>query len=479
MLFSIMIKKYYSPTSNEGGGLIITMDNYEHYFLLYIDKEVSATEKQLVEAFMEQHPHTKVEFEALQATILSYDNMTIDKTSLFKKIIITQDNYLDYATLYIDNELTNEEKEAFNSFLNHHIDYKKEFDLLQKIKLVKENTISFNKSILYKTSHSLFSKDNTIATILTAYIDGETTAAQNIEIKKLLDSNPTYQTEFALLQKAKLPIETIIYPHKASLYRKEKEEKVRPLIPMWLRYAAAACFIFTLGWLGLQQWNKPTNTESGTIVKKDNNTPQPSTITTKPITITDTSNTVVTTQPTIDNNPINENYTTPSNETKNNYIGENNRFVKTTLIPKKDITSPVTNLPQPRNINSTNNKTVLSNNNNEFIAKQDATPSKNKLPQEITTLGNDAKATPAVAKNNIAEPSNIITTSTLSTTPLTADNGYEASNVTVMNIDAEKIDKQGKVKKARGKVGSFLQKTLSKISNGSVGIGSYEIAIAK
>jgi hypothetical protein len=83
MLFSIMIKKYYSPISNEGGGIVITTDNYEHYFLLYIDNELSATEKQLVEHFIAQHPHTKADLEALQATILSYDNINIDKSSLF------------------------------------------------------------------------------------------------------------------------------------------------------------------------------------------------------------------------------------------------------------------------------------------------------------------------------------------------------------------------------------------------------------
>ncbi len=463
--------------SNEGGGIVITMDNYEHYFLLYIDKELSPKAMQLVEAFLQEHPHTKAELEALQATILSYDNITIDKTNLFKKISITKDNYLDYATLYIDNELTTEEKEALESFLNDHLDCKTEFDLLQKIKLAKEDAPSFNKSILYKTSHSLFSKDNSIASILTAYIDGETTAAQNIEIENLLANNPAYQSELALLQKAKLPLETIVYPHKASLYRKEKEEKVRPLIPMWLRYAAAACFIFVLSWFGLQQWNKPNTTNNGSFVKKDNTIPQPSTTTPQVVATPDTSNTLVTTQPTINNNNEQQNNTTPINASKNNYIDEKSRFVKTTLIPKKDITSPVTNSTQQRNISSTNNKTVLSN-NSEFIAKQDPTLSNNELPQEINSVGK-VKATPAVAKNNIAEPNHIITTSTLSTTPLTADNGDEASNVTVLNIDADKIDKQGKVRKARGKVGSFLQKTLSKISNGSVGIGGYEIAIAK
>jgi hypothetical protein len=479
MLFSIMIKKYYSPISNEGGGIVITTDNYEHYFLLYIDNELSATEKQLVEHFIAQHPHTKADLEALQATILSYDNINIDKSSLFKKTTITQNNYLDYATLYMDNELTDEEKEAFEIFLNNHIDFKKEFDILQKMKLVKEDAIVFNKSTLYKISHPLFNKDNTIATILTTYVDGETTAAQDIEIKNLLDHNPVYQTEFALLQKAKLPVENIIYPHKASLYRKEKEEKVRPLIPIWLRYSAAACFIFTLGWLGLQQWNNSNNTNSDTVVKKDNDNPQQSTTSPLLISTPDSSNPVATTtQPTIDNNPVNKNSTAPSNETKNNYIGENNNFVKTTLIPKKDITSPVTNLPQQRNINNTNNKTVLLNNSQEFIAKQDIISPNNELPQEMNTL-NKVKVSNTVAKNNIAEPNNIISTSTLSTTPLASDNGDEASNITVLNFDAEKIDKQGKIKKARGKVGSFLQKTLSKISNGSVGIGGYEIAIAK
>ena len=51
----------------------INRDNYEEFFVLYIDKELNAAERAAVDAFLNQHPDLRTEFEMLQETVLPPD----------------------------------------------------------------------------------------------------------------------------------------------------------------------------------------------------------------------------------------------------------------------------------------------------------------------------------------------------------------------------------------------------------------------
>lgn len=63
----------------------INTTNYEEYFLLYIDNELSAEEKTAVENFMEENPLYKNEFKLLQQTVLSPENIEFeDKVLLYR-----------------------------------------------------------------------------------------------------------------------------------------------------------------------------------------------------------------------------------------------------------------------------------------------------------------------------------------------------------------------------------------------------------
>src|SRR5437868_6014277 len=97
----------------------INRNNYEEYFLLYADKELSAEEKNMVQMFVKQNPDLEEEFMMLQQSVLKPDD-TIglqDKSSLFRnEQFINQDNYEEKFLLYTDNELTLSEIEETEKF---------------------------------------------------------------------------------------------------------------------------------------------------------------------------------------------------------------------------------------------------------------------------------------------------------------------------------------------------------------------------
>ena len=148
----------FSAHSGGGYGAVITRDNYEAYFVMYIDDELNATERKAVEQFIEQNPDLEEEMVMLQQSVLKADDHIVfeQKELLFKGTEhspINEQNYEEYFVLYGDDELTNTEKEKVEQFVYHHPQYQADFELIQQIKLVPDNALSFpDKAYLYRTA---------------------------------------------------------------------------------------------------------------------------------------------------------------------------------------------------------------------------------------------------------------------------------------------------------------------------------------
>lgn len=147
-------------SAHAGGGQreVITRDNYEAYFVMYIDDELSAADRKAVENFVQQHPDLEEELVMLQQSVLRADEHIVfeQKEILFKNsttpILVNEHNYEQYFVLYGDDELTNEEKDRIEQFVYHHPQYQAEFELIQQVKLVPDNTLTFpDKTYLYRT----------------------------------------------------------------------------------------------------------------------------------------------------------------------------------------------------------------------------------------------------------------------------------------------------------------------------------------
>ena len=168
----------------------INRNNYEDFFLLYADNELSKTERKIVEIFVQENPDLKEEFSMMKLTINSPDEKIklLDKSFLLKKEppFITENNYEEVFVLYHDDELSEQQKTETEKFIAENPKFNEEFELILNSKLVPENSV--------------------------------------------------------------------IYPAKRQLYRKEKSGKVIPMI-LW-RYIAAAVFIGFGLWIGLPYFKK-------------------------------------------------------------------------------------------------------------------------------------------------------------------------------------------------------------------------------
>lgn len=195
--------------------MLINRHNYEEYFLLYVDNELNAAEREAVEAFVEANPDLEEELVMMMQSVLRPDPKVVftNKESLFKNIpadgLVNESNYEEYFVLYGDNELTNEEKAQVEQFVYKH---------------------------------------------------------------------PQYQAEFELIQQAKLiPDHSIIYPDKNELFRSEEDERVIPF--RWWKLAAAAIVLLFLGitaWYMLQEkkTGNTTGPQMATETKSNDNNQQ-------------------------------------------------------------------------------------------------------------------------------------------------------------------------------------------------------------
>ena len=136
----------------------INQHNYEEYFLLYADKELSGEERVEVEKFIQQHPELEEEFDMINSTIMEPETFQLkDKSFLLKPIgteFINNHNYEEIFVLYHDGELTGEQEEQTNEFLKEHPELKDEFSLISRAKMQTDPVFFPDKKSLLRKEHS-------------------------------------------------------------------------------------------------------------------------------------------------------------------------------------------------------------------------------------------------------------------------------------------------------------------------------------
>lgn len=129
----------------------INRHNYESFFLLYTDNELSAAERKIVDEFVAANPDLQEELVMLQQSVLKPDNIVFDaKKSLLKHELIPT-GIQEKLLLYLDHELTPAERNEIDLLIKSDVDVSKEWDLLQQTKISTGNKIVFeDKRSLYR-----------------------------------------------------------------------------------------------------------------------------------------------------------------------------------------------------------------------------------------------------------------------------------------------------------------------------------------
>lgn len=159
---------------------------------------------------------------------------------------ITRHNYEEYFILYLDNELSAEERRGVEEFAQRHPDLQEELDTLLQYKMLPDTTVQFDgkEELLKENGHSLITASN-YTEWLSLYIDQELSAEEQQRVETFVAGFPAAQMELARMQKAKLVPESVVFADKASLYR--TEEKVLRSPVKWWRLAAAAVLLLGAG----------------------------------------------------------------------------------------------------------------------------------------------------------------------------------------------------------------------------------------
>lgn len=131
----------------------INQHNYEEYFLLYADGELSAADIRAVDQFVLANPDLAVELEMFQQMILPVDTLSFyDKAVLYRKESVETglDNFEEQVLMYVDNELDSSKKSLVETFVLQHPALQECFTLLKQTKLEPETILFPYKQSLYR-----------------------------------------------------------------------------------------------------------------------------------------------------------------------------------------------------------------------------------------------------------------------------------------------------------------------------------------
>lgn len=125
----------------------IQLHNYETFFLMYVDNELSAAEREMVEAFIGQYPYLQEELDTLQDTVLELgEAISLDKSALFRSAAMEEQ-----LLLHLDNELSDEATKQLLRTIQSNETLQKDWKLLQQTKLDAQETYVFeNKAVLLR-----------------------------------------------------------------------------------------------------------------------------------------------------------------------------------------------------------------------------------------------------------------------------------------------------------------------------------------
>jgi len=152
---------------------MINKDNYQAYFLDYIEGNLSPSETDKLLSFLDENPELKAELSDYEEITISPQQINFPKENIYQvdysTDTITEENFPRFATAFIEGELPKNRIKEFKYFINESEDLKKEFTLFEQTKLKPDLAITYpNKSSLKRKASvlPLFYRVSSAAAIL-------------------------------------------------------------------------------------------------------------------------------------------------------------------------------------------------------------------------------------------------------------------------------------------------------------------------
>jgi len=130
----------------------IHLGNYEEFFILYMDNELSKEQVKMVDDFLLAHPDLKVEFDILMSTKLPWEEYSFKKNDLFAENMKLS-GIDEELLLYIDGELPAGKEKILEVELASNKDYQQQHQVLSKTKLDPSEKIvyPYKKELYHRT----------------------------------------------------------------------------------------------------------------------------------------------------------------------------------------------------------------------------------------------------------------------------------------------------------------------------------------
>ena len=211
--------------------MFINRDNYETFFLMYVDNELSAAERAEVEEFLEQHPDLRPELDALAAVVLEPEPVIMNNRDMLLRSSF-QEDLQERMLMHLDGELDEKDAAGVVAMLGANAGLRAEWELLKQTKLDPAESVLFpHKEILYKrTGGRVVAMRFTRIAIAAALIGAGIFFAYQLAGTKETISNPGNQTAVtkpASKATDQVP-ENTVTPQAKELIKPELASNVQP-----------------------------------------------------------------------------------------------------------------------------------------------------------------------------------------------------------------------------------------------------------
>jgi hypothetical protein len=130
----------------------ITRENYEPFFLDYLEGNLNELLVNEFIEFLRQNPDLKEELRLFEAVTLPSETINFSgKEKLYRSPYDKNEIFDTHSVAFIEGDLSGEEVSSFLAYVETHPERKKELELFKETKLVPDESVTFrNKSKLYK-----------------------------------------------------------------------------------------------------------------------------------------------------------------------------------------------------------------------------------------------------------------------------------------------------------------------------------------